>query len=324
MDQNRNGNSRTMDAGIDVIAKRFIARRIAMTDFPQYFDRFLHIGYYGGSLPYRCWIRSRLMAERSLPILVLFYHRIADDGCRLGTHSNRLFRQQIGWLQQRCNLVSLEEAQRRLRSGRNDRLAACITFDDGYSENCDEALPFLIDQQIPCTYFVSSSHVLEGRRFAHDVAVDLHALPNTLEQIRWMSQAGIEIGAHTRTHADLGQITDESKLHDEVVGAAEELQAAIGKPIRYFAFPFGMPNNLNARAFQMARDFGYEAVCSAYGDYNFPGDDCFHLRRVHVDDMLQLKNWATVNPRRLRAAHSFSYSLAGDATLPASMAQSLT
>jgi peptidoglycan/xylan/chitin deacetylase (PgdA/CDA1 family) len=272
-------------------------------------DRLMHAGYYAGSLPLRHWIRARLSAQRRMPIIVLFYHRIADDGAKIGTHSNRLFCNQIRWLQRHCDLISLEEAQRRLRNGFNDRLAACITFDDGYSENCDQAIPFLIDQQIPCTYFVSSWHVLTGRRFAHDVAADCFALPSTLEQLRWMALAGIEIGAHTRTHADLGRITDDSKLCDEVVGAGEELQGAIGRPIRYFAFPFGMPQNLNARAFQIANEFGYEAVCSAYGDYNFPGDDAFHIRRIHADDMLQLKNWATINPRRLRTAYSFNYSL---------------
>ncbi len=126
------------------------------------FDQLLHFAYYAGSLPCRRWIRARLSARGNMPILVLFYHRIADDGVPIGTHSNCLFQRQIRWLQQRCELISLEETQRRIRSGYNDRLAACITFDDGYAENCDQALPFLIEQQIPCTYFVSSWHVLKG------------------------------------------------------------------------------------------------------------------------------------------------------------------
>jgi len=99
----------------------------------------MHAGYYAGSLPLRHWIRARLSAQRRMPIIVLFYHRIADDGAKIGTHSNRLFCNQIRWLQRHCDLISLEEAQRRLRNGFNDRLAACITFDDGYSENCDQA-----------------------------------------------------------------------------------------------------------------------------------------------------------------------------------------
>jgi peptidoglycan/xylan/chitin deacetylase (PgdA/CDA1 family) len=264
--------------------------------------------YYFASSPYRCVLRNKLAAGKHLPILVLFYHRIADDGARIGTHSNRLFQQQIRWLQQHCELISLEEAQRRIHSGVNDRLAACITFDDGYSENCDQAIPFLIDQQIPCTYFVSSWHVLTGHRFAHDVAHDCIAIPNTVEQLRWMSRCGIEIGAHTRTHVDLGSIYDEQQLYDEVIGAGEELCEAINKPIRYFAFPFGIPQNLNARAIQLLLNHNYVGACSAYGDYNFPGNDPFHIRRIHADDMLQLKNWGTINPRRIQPAYDFDYS----------------
>jgi peptidoglycan/xylan/chitin deacetylase (PgdA/CDA1 family) len=261
-------------------------------------------GYLGATLPYRRWLRQQLAAHGQLPILVLFYHRVADDGSRGWTHSNALFSRQIRWLQQHCELISLEEAQRRIRSGHNDRPAACITFDDGYSENCDQAIPLLIREQIPCTYFVSSRHVLEGGRFAHDQATAGRGVPNTIEQLRWMADCGIEIGAHTRTHADLGTIHDEQRLHDEVVAAGEELQAALNKPVRYFAFPYGLPQNLNARAIQIAHEFGYEAVCSAYGDYNFPGDDAFHIRRFHADDMLRLKNWGTLDPRRLQPTYT--------------------
>ena len=37
-------------------------------------------------------------------------------------------------------------------------------------------------------------------------------------------------------------------------------------------------------AFQLARIAGYKGVCSGYGGFNFPGDDAFHLQRIHVDD----------------------------------------
>src|SRR5262249_29571348 len=154
-----------------------LAKGRRVMSLPQLFQQIVRGSYYFASSPYRRLLRNRLTSEHRLPILVLFYHRIADDGARIGTHSNRLFQQQIRWLQQRCDLISLEESQRRIRDGVNDRLAACITFDDGYSENCDQAIPFLIDQEIPCTYFVSSWHVLTGHRFAHDVANDCNALP---------------------------------------------------------------------------------------------------------------------------------------------------
>jgi peptidoglycan/xylan/chitin deacetylase (PgdA/CDA1 family) len=254
--------------------------------------------------------------------MVLFYHRIADDGALCCTHSNQLFQRQIRWLQKHCELISMEEVQRRVRRGYNNRLAACITFDDGYAENCDQALPFLIQQKVPCTYFVSSWHVLEGRRFAHDERTGSPGQPNTLQQLRWMAANGIDIGAHTRTHIDLGSITDQCKLYDEVVASGEELQGIIGKPVHYFSCPFGMPQNLNARAFEMAFEYGYEGVCSAYGSYNFPGDDSFHIRRIHADDMWRLKNWGTIDPRRTHPKYRFEYQLPDHPAQEASVVRS--
>ncbi len=52
----------------------------------------------------------------------------------------------------------------------------------------------------------------------------------------------------------------------------------------------------------------YDGVCSAYGGYNFPGGDAFHIERIAVDDeLLRLKNWVTLDPRKLRAAERNCY-----------------
>ncbi|HEV3021333.1 MAG TPA: polysaccharide deacetylase family protein, partial [Pirellulales bacterium] len=188
--------------------------------------------------------------------------------------------------------------------------AVSVTFDDGYADNCKAAIPLLLSERIPCTYFVSVANVFKGLPFPHDVARGMPLAPNTLDQLRAMASAGVEIGAHTRTHADLGKLADPTRLHDELVTAGEELQSAIGRPVRYFAFPYGLHANLNPLAFQMAYEAGYDGVCSAYGGYNFPGDDDFHLQRIHGDDdLLRLANWVTVDPLKLRVARYHEYRL---------------
>ena len=53
-------------------------------------------------------------------------------------------------------------------------------------------------------------------------------------------------------------------------------KTSLGSDVRYFAFPYGQHENLSAAAFRVAFEAGYEGVCSAYGGYNFPGDDPFH------------------------------------------------
>ncbi len=273
--------------------------------------------YYHGTCPYRWWWMRRAAAEHGVPVVVLFYHRIADDGANRWTTSQRTFARQIAWLTRRFEIVSLAEAQRRVRSGRNTRRCVSITFDDGYAENCQGAVPLLVRKQIPCTYFVTLENLLTGEPFGQDVAQGNRFPPNSLEQLRAMAASGIEIGAHAYTHSDLAQVTDQGQLRREIVESGRELEALVDRPVRYFAFPFGQHANLTSRAFQLAREAGYEAVCSAYGGYNFPGDDPFHLQRIHVDDMIRLKNRTTVDPRKTGTPR-FVYAAPDDATATAS------
>jgi len=257
--------------------------------------------YYHASRPLRWYSGRRRAARGRVPVAVLVYHRIADDRANAWTMSQRTFARHVAWLQRHFELTSLEEVQRRIAGAGNCRPAVSITFDDGYAVNCAGAIPLLVKERIPCTYFVTVRNVLSGEPFAHDLAGGNSLPPNSLEQLRAMAAAGIEIAAHSYTHADLGPLADPRALEREVVAAGEELHAALGRPVRYFAFPFGQHANLNAAAFALARQAGYEAVCSAYGGFNFPGDDPFHLQRIVLgDDMIHLKNWTTVDPRKLK------------------------
>lgn len=263
--------------------------------------RMLLSAYVAGSMPYRRWIAGQAAEAGRAPIVVLFYHRVADDGPNPWTISCADFTWQIEWLRANVDVISLAEAQRRLRAGESRRPAACITFDDGYADNCRHALPLLVKERIPFTYFVSTDYVFLNRPFPHDVARGEPHVPNTLEQLRSLAAAGVEIGAHTRTHPDLARIEDKRRLQDEISGSARDLEDAVGRPVRYFAFPFGQRSNLSRVAFRVVQEHGFAGVCSAYGGYNLPGDDAFHLQRVHADpEPARFVNWMTIDPRQQR------------------------
>jgi peptidoglycan/xylan/chitin deacetylase (PgdA/CDA1 family) len=268
--------------------------------------------WYYATLPWR----RRAWGSGGAPISIVFYHRVADEHPSPWTISNCRFERQIRWLQDRFELISLEEVQRRVRSGDSPRPAVALTFDDGYAENCEHALPLLIKKRIPFTYFVASRFVLENKPFPHDVERGRPLRVNTPEQIRALAQAGVEIGAHTRSHRDLGVIDDAQTMFDEVAGSGRDLQAMTDRPVRYFAFPFGQRQHLHAEAFRVAAEAGYEGVCSAYGGYNYPGGDPFHLQRIHGDPVtLRLKNDVTFDPRKAFRTIPFHYRpLTGECT----------
>lgn len=264
--------------------------------------------YYLATLPARRRAAIDRAARQKEPVRVMFYHRVADEHPNDWTISTRAFARQIRWLRSRFDIVSLAEAQARITADRNRFPTACITFDDGYADNLRFAVPLLLKHELPFTYFVTTNNVLGKRPFPHDVKAGQPLEPNTPNQIRVLANVGVEVGAHTRTHADLGgpSVTP-AQLNDEIAGSKRELENIIGREVRCFAFPYGMPENMSTESFRVAKQAGYRAVCSAYGGYNFPGDDPFHIRRFHADPgMARFKNWLTVDPRKLNNVCQFN------------------
>jgi peptidoglycan/xylan/chitin deacetylase (PgdA/CDA1 family) len=262
--------------------------------------------YYWSTLRARRRAAAHRAEQQTEPVSVLFYHRVADEKLNDWTMPTLAFEKQIHWLRRRFDLVSLAEAQLRIASGRNCFPTVSITFDDGYADNMRFAVPLLLKYQIPFTYFVATNHGLGGKPFRHDADAGQPLEPNSAAEIRELAAAGAEIGGHTRSHADLGGKLSEAKLVDEIAGCKRSLEQVIGRPVRYFAFPYGRHENLSAAGFRVAYEAGYEGVCSAYGGYNFPGDNPFHLRRIHADpEMVRLKNWLTIDPRKLEMQRDF-------------------
>ena len=262
--------------------------------------------YYLATLPKRQQEASDREKNGQVPVMVLFYHRVADEHPNDWTITNDRFRLQLNWIKERFDIVSLAEGQRRIAAEENDRPTVCITFDDGYADNCASAIPWLLENEIPFTYFVTSEHVQSGEPFDHDVAIGCPLPPNTVEQLREMAAAGVEIGSHARTHSNLAKLTSEQDLYDEIVGSKRDLENLIDHPVHYFAFPYGLPENMSTEAFRVAFQAGLWGVCSAYGGYNLPGDDSFHLQRIHADpEWARFRNWLTVDPRKIRREKQF-------------------
>ncbi len=58
---------------------------------------------------------------------------------------------------------------------------------------------------------------------------------------------------------------------------------------------------------------GYSGFVTAYGGWNWPGEDAFHMQRIHGDPgIARLSNWLTLDPRKLRRGSRISYQKAFD------------
>ena len=98
---------------------------------------------------------------------ILIYHRVlpAVDPLFPGEVDAAAFDLQMQWLAECFNVLPLGEAVARLARGNLPGRAACITFDDGYADNAEIALPILQRHGLRATFFIASGFLDGGCMF---------------------------------------------------------------------------------------------------------------------------------------------------------------
>lgn len=255
--------------------------------------------------------KLELLAQRgAAPMSVLFYHRVADHHPNDWTISCSEFERHVDYCRKHFDIISLEEVQRRVREKHSYRPSVAFTFDDGYADNCLTALPLLSQHNIPCVYFVTVKHLLQQSPFPHDLQAGVCLPVNSIAQIRQAADSGVEIGLHTYSHFDFSAQVDQETIQREIYDAKNELEQWIDKPVRYFAVPYGMPCHLRPQIIEAVHRAGMLGFCSAFGGYNLPGRDAFHIRRIHGDpEFTRLLNWLSFDERKVSREPLIEYDI---------------
>ena len=240
------------------------------------------------------------------PVMVFFYHHVSTAGDGPNSLDLKQFQTQIDWIRSRHEVVSLQDAQLRITAGKNKSPQVAVTFDHGYADTCRTAVPWLLAENVPFTFFVTTGNALSGQPIQHEGNPAIQRRPVSTQQLRALADAGVELGAQGRSLVDLSQLAHEDALHDQIVGSKRDLEEIANRAVRYFAFPQGMPANLSQAAFRAAFRAGYWGVCSSYGAYNLPKDDSFHLQRISGDaGWPQFKDWLTAGAQHAAAPRQF-------------------
>jgi peptidoglycan/xylan/chitin deacetylase (PgdA/CDA1 family) len=110
--------------------------------------------------------------KRGLSILI--YHRVLPkkDPLFPGEVDAVDFDKQLSILKSSFNVIPLIDAVRLAHAGNLPARAACITFDDGYADNAEIALPILQRHQTPATFFIATGF-LNGGRMWNDTVIEL-------------------------------------------------------------------------------------------------------------------------------------------------------
>jgi peptidoglycan/xylan/chitin deacetylase (PgdA/CDA1 family) len=104
---------------------------------------------------------------------ILIYHRVLaqPDSLFPGEVDAAVFERHLDLLKRFFNVIPLLEASQRLRNGSLPRRAACITFDDGYADNEEVALPILQRHGLRACFFVATGY-LDGGQMWNDVVIE--------------------------------------------------------------------------------------------------------------------------------------------------------
>jgi len=139
-----------------------------------------------------------------------------------------------------------------------------ITFDDGYADNAELALDVLERWKLPATFFVSTGFMETNEQTAWDSAANVRSRWMSWEQVARLAKRGHEIGSHTVTHANLGELGS-SEIASELQRSIEHLFQRIGIVPAHFAIPYGRAFSSLDDAIAIAQRLGFRSVSLCRG-----------------------------------------------------------
>ena len=144
---------------------------------------------------------------------ILIYHRVQVQTDPLFPEEcdAQRFDEQLRQLAACFNVIPLSDAVRGLDRGKLPPRAACITFDDGYADNADVALPILQRYGLSATFFVAAGF-LDGGRMWNDTVIELvRRAPGESLDLSEIDLGRYEIGSIPQRRQAIGNLIDELK-----------------------------------------------------------------------------------------------------------------
>jgi peptidoglycan/xylan/chitin deacetylase (PgdA/CDA1 family) len=230
--------------------------------------------YYSSLTPFR------RVFETGTPVLT--YHHIgrAPRGARLkGLYlSPGLLERQLKELAkagfQTANLEMLNSPARQSSASAAPARQICLTFDDGFLDVFEQALPLLRRERVNATVYLVANLIGKTNEWQQRVGDVVEALMEEAQVREWLA-AGLRIGSHTLTHPRLSQIPL-AAAREEIFASKKALEDRFGVPIDHFCYPYG---DYNEAVRDLAGEAGYRTATTTRSGINPPGAPPLELKR---------------------------------------------
>jgi len=159
-----------------------------------------------------------------------------DESGSVISISPATFAEHVSWLVH--SDVAVVSVEKLLSLGDGEH-AVAITFDDAFTNFLTIAWPLLRDNGLPATVFVPTLHAGRSNQWDTTPGGDMPNLPILdWDALSSLAEQGVTLGAHTRTHADLRQLSD-AQMTDEVSGSFDDIARETGTRPAGLAYPYG-------------------------------------------------------------------------------------
>ena len=172
--------------------------------------------------------------------------------------------------------LSMSELVPYLRGEKKGKVVG-ITLDDGYQSNVSHALPILKQHGFSATCYVVSGRLGQHNEWDAALGMAKAALMDVDEMRTWVD-AGMEVGSHTCSHADLSRLSLAEARH-ELLQSKSDLENLLQKPVTQFCYPYG---HFSPEHEALVSQAGYEAATTTHRGRACATDRMTALPRVPV------------------------------------------
>ncbi len=163
--------------------------------------------------------------------------------------------------------------------------AVLITFDDGYKDILENALPVLRSHGYPAVIFVPIGYLDDSQPLPHEEHLAADGIVNSTllwEELPELEAGGIRVESHGISHRPLADL-DVDEAAREITLSKLRLEERLGRPVRAFAYVKGSEAHYRPVHLSLLKQAGYEIAFTSVSGGNRAAMDPLRLHRYNIE-----------------------------------------